>query len=128
MLRLWFDHGTLLLSGEVGTPYGIWDPRVDCFRIKAMYYRNVLNYFKESKLQFQDDVPTFPPTEQVRDSVELRPYQKDALNSWRRAGDRGVLVLPTAAGKTYIALKAISLLKAQTLISICQYRQDHGVP
>ena len=31
---------------------------------------------------------------------------------------RGVLVLPTAAGKTYIALKAISLLKTQSLIVV----------
>jgi superfamily II DNA or RNA helicase len=31
---------------------------------------------------------------------------------------RGVLVLPTAAGKTFIALKAISLLKTQTLIVV----------
>ena len=31
---------------------------------------------------------------------------------------RGIVVLPTAAGKTYIALKAISLLKTQTLIVV----------
>jgi superfamily II DNA or RNA helicase len=31
---------------------------------------------------------------------------------------RGVLVLPTAAGKTFIALKAISLLRTQTLIVV----------
>jgi len=31
---------------------------------------------------------------------------------------RGILVLPTAAGKTYIALKAISMLKTQTLIVV----------
>jgi len=31
---------------------------------------------------------------------------------------RGILVLPTAAGKTYIALKAIGLLRTQTLIVV----------
>jgi superfamily II DNA or RNA helicase len=31
---------------------------------------------------------------------------------------RGILVLPTAAGKTYIALKALSFLKTQTLIVV----------
>lgn len=118
MLRLWFDRGTLLLKGEVGTPYGKWDPRVGCYRIKALHYKDVLNYFKESKLQYQDDVPRLPPIEQLKGNVELRPYQKEALNSWRRAGNKGVLVLPTAAGKTYIALKAISLLKTQTLIVV----------
>ncbi len=118
MLCLRFDRGTLLLNGAVGTPYGKWDPRINCYRIKALFYRDVLNYLGESKLQFQDEVPNLPPLEQLKGSVELRPYQKEALDNWRRAGNKGVLVLPTAAGKTYIALKAISTLKTQTLIVV----------
>ena len=118
MIRLWFDKGTILLRGEVGTPYGKWDPRVDCYRIKAMYYWDVLAYLKESKLAFQDDVPNLPPVEQLNSTVELRSYQKEALDSWRHANMRGILILPTAAGKTYVALKAISLLKTQTFIVV----------
>jgi superfamily II DNA or RNA helicase len=118
MIRLWFDKGTILLRGEVGTPYGKWDPRVDCYRVKAMHYWDVLTYLRESSLEFEDDVPRLPPVQQLNSSVELRPYQKEALERWRRAGMRGVVVLPTAAGKTYLALKAIDLLKTQTLIVV----------
>jgi superfamily II DNA or RNA helicase len=118
MMRLWFDKGTLLLRGEAGTPYGKWDPRVGCYRIKALHYRDVLSYLAESRLPFQDDVSNLPPSQTLKDVVELRPYQNEALGKWRRAGMRGILVLPTAAGKTYIALKAISLLKTQTLIVV----------
>jgi superfamily II DNA or RNA helicase len=118
MIHLWFDKGTLLLRGEVGTPYGKWDPRVGCYRIKAMHYRDVLAYLEESRIPYRDDVPKLPPLEPLKCSVELRPYQKEALSKWRHARMRGVLVLPTAAGKTYIALKAISLLKSQTLIVV----------
>jgi superfamily II DNA or RNA helicase len=50
--------------------------------------------------------------------VELRTYQNKALDNWQRAGNMGVLVLPTAAGKTFIALKAIDILKTQTLIIV----------
>jgi len=118
MIRLWFDKGTILLRGEVGTPYGKWDPRVECYRIKAMYYWDALAYLKESKLAFQDDVPNLPPVEQLDSTVELRSYQKEALDRWRHANMRGILILPTAAGKTYVALKAISLLKTQTFIVV----------
>ncbi|MGD0644200.1 MAG: DEAD/DEAH box helicase family protein [Candidatus Bathyarchaeia archaeon] len=118
MLRLWFDKGTLLLKGEVGTPYGKWDPRSGCYRLKASHYREVLDYFRESRIRFEDDVPNLPPLEQIESKVELRTYQNKALDNWRRAGNRGVLVLPTAAGKTFIALKAIELLRAQTLIVV----------
>jgi superfamily II DNA or RNA helicase len=118
MTRLWFDKGTILLRGEVGTPYGKWDPRVECYRIKAMHYWDVLAYLKESRVAFQDDVPNLPPVQQLNSTVELRSYQKEALERWRRASMRGILVLPTAAGKTYVALKAISLLKTQTFIVV----------
>ena len=118
MIRLWFDKGTLLLKGEVGTPYGKWDPRVGCYRIKALHYRDVSSYLKESKLPYQDEVTNLPPLQTLKEKVELRPYQEEALSRWRHADMRGILVLPTAAGKTYIALKAISLLKTQTLIVV----------
>jgi len=106
------------LKGEVGTPYGKWDPRVGCFRIKALHYRDVLAYLKESRIPFEDSVQQLPPLETLKSTIQLRPYQESALNKWRRAQNRGVLVLPTAAGKTYIALKAIDVLRTQTMIVV----------
>ena len=118
MVRLWFDKGTLLLKGDVGTPYGKWDPRVGYFRIKALHYRDVLEYFEESQIPVEDMVQQLPPLETLKSTVQLRSYQEAALSRWRRNGNRGVLVLPTAAGKTYIALKAVEVLRTQTLIVV----------
>jgi superfamily II DNA or RNA helicase len=118
MPRLWFDKGTLLLKGEVGTPYGKWDPRSGCYRIKACHYRDVLDFFKESNIRVEDVAPSLPALEQLKGSVELRSYQGKALDQWLLAGRRGVLVLPTAAGKTFIALRAVDLLGVSTLIVV----------
>jgi len=118
MLRLWFDKGTLLLKGEIGTPYGKWDSRCGCYRLKASHYKDALEYFKESGIRYDDDVPNPPPIEQLKSNVKLRTYQNKALDNWCHAGNRGVLILPTAAGKTFIALKAIDLLRTQTLIIV----------
>jgi superfamily II DNA or RNA helicase len=118
MLCLWFDKGTLLLKGNIGTPYGKWDPRVGCYRIKAYHYKDVIDYLKESKLSYEDRVCSLPPTEQLKSNVALRTYQNEALDNWYGTGNRGVLVLPTAAGKTFIALKAIATLHLQTLIIV----------
>jgi len=118
MPRLWFDKGTLLLKGEVGTPYGKWDSRSGCYRIKACHYRDVLDFFRESDICVEDVALSLPALEQLEGSIELRTYQDKALDQWLGAGKRGVLVLPTAAGKTFIALKAIDLLKVQTLIVV----------
>ena len=106
------------MKGEVGTPYGKWDPRCSCYRIKACHYQDVLEYFTESRTKIEDATPHLPALEQTKSNVELRSYQSEALDKWRAAGNRGVLVLPTAAGKTFIALKAIELLKTPALIVV----------
>jgi superfamily II DNA or RNA helicase len=77
-----------------------------------------LEYLAESRLQIEDDTFALPPLEQIRSNVALRDYQNEALDKWYGARNRGILVLPTAAGKTFIALKAIERLKVQTLIVV----------
>lgn len=40
-------------------------------------------------------------------AMEPRPYQEDALTAWLAQGSAGVVVLPTGAGKTFVAAMAI---------------------
>ena len=51
-------------------------------------------------------------------AVTLRPYQHAALLAWRRAGRRGVVVLPTGAGKTRVALAAIAATRTPCLVLV----------
>jgi superfamily II DNA or RNA helicase len=48
----------------------------------------------------------------------MRAYQKRVLDSWDRAGRRGVIVLPTGAGKTVIAMKAMELVNRPTIVIV----------
>src|SRR3989440_7100611 len=41
-------------------------------------------------------------------SIEPRPYQEDALIAWLAEESAGVVVLPTGAGKTFVAAMAIA--------------------
>lgn len=118
MILLKYDRGSLLIKGEVGTPYGKWDPRVGAFRAMALHYPEILAYLDRSEIAYRDEVADLPPIPRLSCRVELRSYQETALEAWLSAGKRGVIVLPTGAGKTFIALKALEELNVPALIVV----------
>jgi len=71
-----------------------------------------------------DDLPPLavPPERAlpfgVRLGLEPRSYQEEALAAWSRQDGRGVVVLPTGAGKTVLALMAVAQLQARTLVVV----------
>lgn len=56
---------------------------------------------------------------------KLRDYQEEALEAWKRNSFRGVIALPTGAGKTVIAVKAIADLGLRTLVVVYTKEQLH---
>jgi superfamily II DNA or RNA helicase len=54
----------------------------------------------------------------VRLDLTPRPYQREAVDAWLRAHGRGIVVLPTGAGKTVVAYDAIARLGVRTLVVV----------
>ncbi|MGH2411613.1 MAG: DEAD/DEAH box helicase family protein, partial [Chloroflexota bacterium] len=51
-------------------------------------------------------------------SLHPRPYQREAVHRWLDAEGRGVVVLPTGAGKTVVAMMAMEAIGARTLVVV----------
>lgn len=51
-------------------------------------------------------------------AVQPRPYQREALERWLRNNGRGVVVLPTGAGKTVVAHMALELTGVRALVVV----------
>jgi superfamily II DNA or RNA helicase len=51
-------------------------------------------------------------------AFQARPYQRDAIRNWLGSGGRGVVVLPTGAGKTVVAFQALAEVPVRTLVIV----------
>lgn len=118
-----FDRGTLILHppprGKAWMDYATWDDRVEKFRIPAHQYRNLVLAMRAEGTELDDKAKAFAEVEMVP-SLEMEPYphQQEALDAWRTAGRMGVVVLPTAAGKTYLAQMAMQATQRSTLVMV----------
>jgi len=117
VITLRFEKGTLVVKSNFKLPHTVWDTRTGCYRCLPIFYRDLIEYLKLSKLDYEDTVLNVLPMPHLTCTVTLRDYQKDALHTWLRTRN-GVLVLPTGAGKTVIGIKAISALNVPTLIVV----------
>ena len=121
--KLKYDRGTLLLhpppKGKVWMEFATWDDRVEKFRIPACQYRPLVENLRAAGIEFLDEAKAFFPVE-LLNNTEREPFlhQTEALTAWKKAARQGVVVLPTAAGKTYLAQLAMQSTPRTTLILV----------
>jgi superfamily II DNA or RNA helicase len=122
-----YDNGTLSISGDIRhIPFASVDPRTNHLRAQALYYQNIIEYLKQSEVQYDDSgvLDLVPSPSMTRmggsddNNLSLRDYQQRALDNWDKAGKRGCVVLPTGSGKTVIGIKAIEMVNSACLIVV----------
>jgi superfamily II DNA or RNA helicase len=96
----------------------VLDARRKCLRVLPIDYLAVCKALSSGyTISKQFDLrPPLPHPVEV--SLPPRPYQSAALAAWKQANHRGVVVLPTGAGKTLVALLAIAELNTRSLICV----------
>jgi len=122
-LKLSFDRGTLEVQG-LGTPEDVegdlhvpgvlWDPRTRSARAPAYRYAEVAQALERSAVPYTSELAWPAPRGRFGD-VALRPYQQAAIDCWELGGHRGLVVLPTGAGKTRVAIGVLAKLRVSTL-------------
>ncbi|MBN2028868.1 DEAD/DEAH box helicase family protein [bacterium] len=115
-----FHEGTLILENwksKTSPPYFQWDPRNRSWRTLAINYTKVIRTFSKMEISLIDKASKFDSLDlQLAYSFDLYPYQREALQMWKKENSQGTVVLPTGSGKTLVAIHAMALLKISTLI------------
>ncbi len=121
------DRGTLILrpeptEGSVAFPEGLvqHDERVGVLRAPACRRGELLRFLRELGLTLTGSAAADPPTRvpRARIPLDLRDYQRRAVEAWLVAGRRGVVALPTGSGKTRVALGALLATPQSALVLV----------
>lgn len=116
-----FDRGTVLLEGVADdeVPEGfVRDVRVGgLWRGPAAAYHRLLLRWHRAGVPYADEARAYAPLARPWRSDRVpRDYQRAALDAWKAAGRRGVVVLPTGAGKTLVAELCVRDADRSTLV------------
>src|SRR5258708_3175343 len=114
---LFYQGGTLVLDGlneQASVPAqfrwikGRW-------RCEGYHYGTIAPWLREHRIR--DSVARWKRLKlKMRDTLQPHDYQVEALNAWDAGGRRGSIVLPTGAGKTFVALQAITRIAGAAVV------------
>ena len=116
---IFFQGGTLVLqhlaaSVPVPPPFQFIKEQ---WRCEAYHYSSVLPWLKQQSIR--NDIPRWKRLAlTLHEKREPHDYQLAALDAWKQAGKRGSIILPTGAGKTFVAIHTISHVNASTVVIV----------
>ncbi|MBX3129581.1 MAG: DEAD/DEAH box helicase family protein [Polyangiaceae bacterium] len=119
-----FVSGTLELRGVAPelaqrVPGMRYDPRDDCHRARGLEYAGIVRALRREGVEFDDRARRYSELA-AGQAVHREPrvYQSEALAAWNAAAGRGVVVLPTGAGKSHVASMAIEAKRRSALVVV----------
>lgn len=121
--KLIYDEGSIILETPTSLlpaevpEYLQWDNRVDRFRARGCDYRALRTWVHRKGVPYQDLVAEYKTLE-LRQHLKREPrfYQQEAIDAWKQAGKRGLILLPTGTGKSYVAQMAMQETQRSALV------------
>ncbi len=125
MISIEFSQGTLLAMGEAGEngflqniPHCRWDARIHSFRLPGYQYFNLISCLCSNKIDYKDQARAYSNLELPKITQQPFPFQSEAIESWANHHCRGVIILPTGTGKSFVAIMAIATTKRNTIVVV----------
>ena len=123
-----FRSGTLLCSfTECETPpvnaipFLLYDERVEKWRAQASDYAALMRALYADHVDVTDEAKNYQTLDlSLKEPINPMPHQQKALDSWKKSTPpgRGVVVMPTGSGKTFLAVLAIASVKRSALVVV----------
>ncbi|WDE98491.1 DEAD/DEAH box helicase family protein [Lentisphaera profundi] len=124
-IALSFDSGTIIVDHLQGEPLELlksllsYDERVRTYRALAMNYAKIVMALHRAKIPFVDAAKAYEKQSfSMKSGMIPREHQNAAFEAWRKVNSRGMVVLPTGAGKSFLAYMGIQYCQRPSLIMV----------
>jgi superfamily II DNA or RNA helicase len=122
-IRLTFEAGTLVVAGDAALvatlPACRFDSRTQSYRAEARWYRPLVEHLRRERIAYVDDARQYQVTPWTLATTRTPfPHQIEGVDTWWQQGGRGVVVLPTGTGKSYLAHLAIARAARPALVLV----------
>ncbi len=122
MWTLRWDLGTITVEGAdlAALPGGFaLDHRVGLSRAPAFLYAATVEAARAAGVDLVDEARGYNKVALRHLSGRVpRPYQEEAVRAWQVGRWRGIVVLPTGAGKSFVAERCMALAGRSTLVVV----------
>ncbi|MGL4423904.1 MAG: DEAD/DEAH box helicase family protein, partial [Gemmataceae bacterium] len=124
-LKLEHDRGTILITegpveyDRTQLPGMMFDPRSSQYRAPGRFYRAIIETLIAQGTPYTDAARGWANKDigwKLQTEREAFPHQTEAVATWQKTGRRGVVILPTGTGKTFVAVLAIARTNRPTLV------------
>ncbi|TNE86993.1 MAG: DEAD/DEAH box helicase [Deltaproteobacteria bacterium] len=118
--RIRFDGGTVVLEDapeHVRPDSFVYDGRIGHYRAQAIHYADAVLRMHRAKVPYVDEARAYDVLDRPhRSNRSPRDYQAEAVQAWRASGRRATVVLPTGAGKSFVAEMCIADANRSALV------------
>ena len=123
-----FRSGTLLCSflecdapPVNAIPFLLYDERVGKWRAQASDYASLMRALYADQVDVTDEAKNYQTLDfSLKEPIVPMAHQQRALEAWKKSTPpgRGVVVMPTGSGKTFLAVLAIASVKRSALVVV----------
>ena len=124
MITIDFQNGTLVIEADEdqivsANEYVKFDTRINRYRAKACKYPHIITALHKNGIEYDDRARKYVILN-LRKPEAVNPYrhQQDALEAWLKHKGRGLVVLPTGSGKSFLAVMAMLSVQRSTLVIV----------
>lgn len=126
MIEIEYLNGLILISGRgiaeldsAPTLGMVYDQRLKKMVIPGRKYRDLVMECQRLKLELVDQVRKYDREDiELKKEILPRKHQIEALAAWESAGQMGVVILPTGAGKSILGVMAIARVRRPSLVVV----------